>query len=115
MKKILFICAALLTMSCVKEAMTGNAPVCGNVPVTVEFAETKTAITGKQVTFVGGESISLVCDGVNAAQLTNKGTSVNKFSGVFNAVGQTKNDASFYAILFTPEAPGKLHHYHMFD
>ena len=98
MKKILFICAALLTMSCVKEAMTGNAPVCGNVPVTVEFAETKTAITGKQVTFVGGEFISLVCDGVNAAQLTNKGTSVNKFSGVFNAVGQTKNDASFYAI-----------------
>ena len=85
-------------MSCVKDAMTGNAPVGGEVPVTVEFAETKTAISGKQITFVGGESISLVCEGVNAAQLTNKGTAVEKFSGVFTAVGQTKSDASFYAI-----------------
>ena len=96
MKKILYICAAFLAISCVQESEV--APVAGKVPVTVEFAQTKTVISGNQISFAGGETMSLVCQDVNAAKLTNKDLSLNTFSGEFNAVGQTKADAKFYAI-----------------
>jgi hypothetical protein len=96
MKKILFICAAFLAISCMNESEV--APVTGKVPVTVNLAETKTVISGNQVSFAGAEAMSLVCKDVNAAKVTNKDVAVNKFAGEFNAVGQTKTDASFYAI-----------------
>ena len=96
MKKILYICAAFLAISCMKESEV--VPVAGKVPVTVEFAQTKTVINGNQVSFAGGEAMSLICQDVNAAKLTNKDISLNTFSGEFNAVGQTKTDAKFYAI-----------------
>lgn len=96
MKNILYIFAALLAISCMKESEV--TPVAGKVPVTVEFAETKTVISGNQIAFAGGESISLICQDVNAAKITNKDISLNTFSGEFDAVGQTKADAQFYAI-----------------
>ena len=96
MKKILFICAAFLAISCLKESEV--VPVTGKVPVAVEFPETKTAISGNQVSFAGSEEMSLVCKNVNATKITNKGLAVNKFTGEFNAVGQTQSDAQFYAI-----------------
>ena len=96
MKKILYVCAAFLAISCMKESEV--APVTGKVPVTVEFAETKTVISGNQISFAGGEAMSLVCQDVNAAKITNKDLKVNTFTGEFNAVGQTKSDAQFYAI-----------------
>lgn len=96
MKKILFICAAFLAISCVNEQEA--VPVTGKVPVTVEVEATKTVIAGNQISFAGGEAMSLVCEGVNAAKITNKDLALNKFSGEFKAVGQNKADASFYAI-----------------
>ena len=96
MKKILYICAALLAISCVNEPQV--APVTGKVPVIVELAATKTVIAGNQVSFAGAESMSLICQGVNAAKITNKDLAVNKFSGEFTAVGQSKSDATFYAV-----------------
>ena len=103
MKKILYICAALLAISCVNEPQV--APVTGKVPVTVELAATKTVIAGNQISFAGAESMSLVCQGVNAAKITNKDVAVNKFSGEFTAVGQTKADATFYAVTSNPATP----------
>lgn len=96
MKNILYIFAALLAISCMKESEV--TPVAGKVPVKVDFAETKTVISGNQIAFAGGESISLICQDVNAAKITNKDISLNTFSGEFDAVGQTKADAQFYAI-----------------
>ena len=96
MKKILFICAAFLALSCMNEQEV--VPVTGKVPVTVELAATKTVIEGNQVSFAGAEAMSLVCQDVNVAKITNKDLAVNKFSGEFTAVGKTKADASFYAI-----------------
>ena len=96
MKKILFVCAAFLAISCVNEQEV--APVTGKVPVTVEVEATKTVIAGNQISFAGAESMSLVCEGINAAKVTNKDMNPNKFSGEFKAVGQSKADATFYAI-----------------
>jgi len=96
MKKVIYICAALLAISCVKEASMG--PENTAVPVSVGVLETKTVISGNQISFSGGESMTLVCEGVNAAKVSNNGTSLNKFTGEFNAVGQNKAGASFYAI-----------------
>lgn len=96
MKKIIYVCAALLAISCVNKSEV--APVTGKVPVTVEIAETKTVISGNQISFEGAESMSLVCQNLNAAKITNKDIAVNKFTGEFNAVGKSKSDAVFYAI-----------------
>lgn len=96
MKRILYICAAFLAISCVNESEV--VPVTGKVPVTVEFAQTRTVIDGNQISFAGGESMSLICQDVNAAKLSNKDLSLNTFSGEFNAVGKNKADAKFYAI-----------------
>lgn len=96
MKKILYICAALLAISCVKEA--GMEPINTKIPVSVGVLETKTMIFGKQISFSGSESMTLVCEGVNAAKISNYGIDLNKFTGEFNAVGQNKTGASFYAI-----------------
>ena len=96
MKKILFACAALLAMSCVKEA--GMEPETAKVPVSVGVLETKTVISGNQISFSGNESMTLVCEGVNAAKVSNIGTALNRFTGAFDAVGQNKTGASFYAI-----------------
>ena len=96
MKKILYICAALLAISCVNEPEV--VPVAGKVPVTVEVSATKTVIAGNQISFAGAESMSLICQGVNAAQITNKDVAVNKFTGEFNAVGQSKSEAVYYAV-----------------
>ena len=98
MKKLLYICAAFLAVSCMKESETEVVPVAGKVPVTVEFAETKTVISGNQVSFAGAESMSLICKDLNVARISNDGFAVNKFTGEFNAVGQAKSDAAFYAI-----------------
>lgn len=96
MKKILFICAALLAVSCVKEA--DMQPEAAKVPVSVGVLETKTTISGNQISFSGSESMTLVCEGVNAAKVSNDGLSHDRFNGTFNAVGQNKTAASFYAI-----------------
>ena len=96
MKKVLYIFAALLAVSCVKEA--GMEPQTLKVPVSVGVLETKTTISGNQISFSGGESMTLVCEGVNAAKVSNDGLSLDKFQGEFNAVGQNKAGASFYAI-----------------
>lgn len=96
MKKILFACAALLAMSCVKEA--GMEPETAKVPVSVGVLETKTVISGNQISFSGNESMTLVCEGVNAAKVSNIGTALNRFTGAFDAVGQNRAGASFYAI-----------------
>ncbi len=96
MKKILFAFAALLAVSCMEE---GNIqPAVEKVPVSVGISETKTAISDRQISFSGGESMSLVCEGVNAAKISNGGLELNKFDGEFLAVGQNKAGASFYAI-----------------
>lgn len=68
------------------------------VPVSVGVLETRTAISGKEITFSGGESMTLVCEGINAAKVSNDGISLDRFEGEFNAVGQNKPGASFYAI-----------------
>ena len=96
MKKILSICAALLAISCVKEAQM--QPEAAKVPVSVGVLETKTSISGNQISFSGSESMTLVCEGVNATKVSNDGLAHNQFVGEFNAVGQNKAAASFYAI-----------------
>ena len=73
-------------------------PVNTKVPVSVGVLDTKTVISGNQISFSGSESMTLVCAGVNAAKVSNYGTDLNKFTGEFNAVGQNKSGASFYAI-----------------
>lgn len=98
MKKLLYICAALVAVSCVKESALEVESVTGKVPVTVEFAETKTVISGNQISFSGVETMSLICKDVNAAKISNDGFAVGTFTGEFDAVGQSKSDASFYAI-----------------
>ena len=50
MKKILYVCAALLAISCVNEA--GMEPEVSKVPVSVGVLETKTTISGNQISFV---------------------------------------------------------------
>ena len=79
MKKIIYVCAAFLAISCVNKSEV--APVTGKVPVTVEVAETKTVINGNQVSFEGAEAMTLVCQGLNAAKITNKDLAVNVFTG----------------------------------
>lgn len=96
MKRILFICVALLAMSCVKEA--GIEPESGKVPVSVGVVETKTVIDGYQISFDGSEQMTLICEGVNAAKVSNDGLEPDLFGGEFNAVGKNKAGASFYAI-----------------
>ena len=96
MKKLMYICATFLAISCVKEA--GMEPGIAKVPVSVGVIDTKTVISGNQISFSGNESMTLVCDGVNAAKISNYGTDLNKFTGEFDAVGQNKPGASFYAI-----------------
>ena len=60
MKKILFAFAALIVVSCIEE---GNIqPAVEKVPVSVGISETKTAISDRQISFSGGESMSLVCE-----------------------------------------------------
>ena len=96
MKKILFICVALLAISCVKEAQM--QPEAAKIPVSVGVLQTKTTIAGNQISFSGSETMTLVCEGVNAAKVSNVGLSHDQFKGEFNAVGQNKAAASFYAI-----------------
>lgn len=96
MKKILYVCAALLAISCVKE--TAMQPEISKVPVSVGVLETKTVISGNQISFSGSESMTLVCEGVNAAKVTNDGLKPNKFGGAFDAVGKIKSGAAWYAI-----------------
>ena len=96
MKKVLFIFAALLAISCVKEA--DMQPEAAKVPVSVGVLQTKTTIDGNQISFSGSETMTLVCEGVNAAKVSNDGLSLDRFKGEFNAVGQNKEGASFYAI-----------------
>ena len=96
MKKILYVCAALLAVSCAKQAQMH--PEGAKVPVSVGVSETKTNIDGKQIYFSGSESMTLVCEGMNAAKVSNDGLKLNQFQGAFNAVGQNKAGASFYAI-----------------
>ena len=96
MKKILYVCAALLAISCVNEA--GMEPEVSKVPVSVGVLETKTSISGNQISFSGSESMTLVCDGVNAAKVSNEGLKPNMFGGAFNAVGKTQAGATWYAI-----------------
>lgn len=98
MKKLLYICTAVLAVSCVKEAAPEVIPALDTVPVTVEFSEAKTVISENQISFAGAEAMSLICKDVNAAKISNDGFAVNKFAGEFNAVGQSKAEASFYAI-----------------
>lgn len=96
MKKTLFIFASLLAVSCVEE---GNIkPQSAKVPVSVGISETKTVIADKQISFSGSETMSLVCEGLNAAKISNDGLELNQFHGEFVAVGQNKAGASFYAI-----------------
>jgi hypothetical protein len=64
----------------------------------VELAETKTVISGNQISFSGVETMSLICKDVNAAKISNDGFALGTFTGEFDAVGQSKSDASFYAI-----------------
>lgn len=96
MKKLLYICAALLAISCAKESVMEQGTV--KVPVSVGVLDCKTVIDGNQISFSGGESMSLICEGVNAAKISNDGLKLNDFQGVFTAVGQNKAGASFYAI-----------------
>lgn len=96
MKKVLFIFAALLAISCVKEA--DMQPEAAKVPVSVGVLQTKTTIDGNQISFSGSETMTLVCEGVNAAKVSNDGLSLDRFKGEFNAVGQNKEGALFYAI-----------------
>lgn len=97
MKKILFVFSALLAMSCAKEVAL-EAPECAKVPVTVGVLQTKTTIDGYQISFSGSEQMTLICEGMNAAKISNDGLEPNLFAGEFNAVGQNKSEASFYAI-----------------
>ena len=96
MKKILYVCAALLAISCVNEA--GMEPEVSKVPVSVDVLETKTSISGNQISFSGSEAMTLVCEGVNAAKVSNEGLKPNMFGGAFNAVGKTQAGATWYAI-----------------
>jgi len=96
MKKILYVCAALLAISCVKEA--GMEPEISKVPVSVGVLDTKTSISGNQISFSGSEAMTLICDGVNAAKVSNDGLKPNMFGGEFNAVGKTQTGATWYAI-----------------
>ena len=93
MKKILFVFSVLLAMSCAKE----DALDTPKVPVTVVVHQTKTTIDGYQISFSGSEQMTLICEGMNAAKVSNDGLEPNLFAGAFNAVGQNKADASFYA------------------
>ena len=97
MKKIIFICAALLALSCAKESEI-QLEVIKTVPVSVDMLETKTTIAGNQISFSGGESISLICEGLNAAKVSNGDLRHDHFTGAFTAIGQNKASASFYAI-----------------
>lgn len=96
MKKTLFIFAALLAVSCVEEGKI--EPAVTKVPVTVGIAETKTMIADKQISFTGSEAMTLVCEGLNTAKISNDGLELNQFKGAFDATGQNKSGASFYAI-----------------
>ena len=96
MKKLLYVFAALLAISCVKENVMESGVT--KVPVTVGVLDLKTAIDGNQISFSGGETMSLICEGVNAAKIANTGVKLNQFQGEFTAVGQNKAGASFYAI-----------------
>ncbi len=96
MKKLLYVFAALLAISCVKENVMETAVT--KVPVTVGVLDLKTSIDGNQISFSGGETMSLICEGVNAAKISNDGLKHNQFQGEFTAVGQNKSGASFYAI-----------------
>ena len=96
MKKTLFIFAALLAVSCVEEGKI--EPAVTKVPVSVGIAETKTMIADKQISFTGSEAMTLVCEGLNTAKISNDGLELNQFKGAFDATGQNKSGASFYAI-----------------
>ena len=96
MKKILFICAALLAVSCVKEA--DMQPEAARVPVSVGIVDTKTVISGNRIDFSGGESMSVICEGINTAKVFNGGIAHNRFEGEFYAVGKNKPGATFYMI-----------------
>ena len=73
-------------------------PQVTKVPVSVGVAQTRTAISGNQISFSGGESMTLVCEGVNVTKVTNGDLKHDVFNGAFNAVGQNKTSASFYAV-----------------
>lgn len=100
MRKIAYILTSLILISCVKETEDrfGAELSEHRVPITVEVSHTKTVINGNQISFAGGESMNLVCKDVNVAKVYNKGFDLDTFTGEFLAVGQTKDNASWYAV-----------------
>lgn len=100
MRKIAYILTSLILISCVKETEDrfGAELSEHRVPITVEVSHTKTLINGNQISFDGNESMNLVCKDINVAKLYNKGFDLNTFTGEFLSVGQTKDNASWYAV-----------------
>ena len=96
MKKILYICALLFAVSCVEQS--GFEPEESKVPVSVNILQTRTTIQGNQILFAGSEAMTLVCQGVNAAKVSNGGANPNLFTGQFRAIGSDTKNSTFYAV-----------------
>lgn len=100
MKNLVYILTTLFVVSCIKDTadmLDSEVSEC-MIPVTVELSQSRTVIDGNQISFAGAESMSLVCSDVNAANVYNRGLDFYKFSGEFNPVGYSKNDAEWYAV-----------------